>query len=163
MPQRLTHDRAVLLEAESGAVLLPMEVARDDSASGGLYMWARRTDDGVTGLQAAQAYWRLQVEHAGRYYLWARVRTPSATSDSFFVRVDAEQGERLPRTAWHTGIRPSWTWVRVAPSGAREQWLELAQGRAVLEVGCREDGARLDALFLASSADETPTRRPGEG
>jgi hypothetical protein len=59
--------------------------------------------------------------------------------------------------AWHLGVHPEWTWVRLAaPDSKDAARLALPAGKVRLEVRAREDGAQLDRLFLSADADARP-------
>jgi hypothetical protein len=69
------------IEAESGAVVAPMAVAADALASGGKYV--STPTDGAGSLT-----FNLTVPATGSYYVWGKVLSLDAASDSFYVSVD---------------------------------------------------------------------------
>ena len=81
---------------------------------------------------------------------------PSPNDDSFFVRISSEDGELVPRLDWHTGTHKEWTWVRVTLKDMPEDWMKLPAGNVRLEFRVREDGSRLDKLFITDSVDVQP-------
>jgi len=146
------------IEAEGAAVILePFVKGNDADASGGAFIWmpGEHGMDGGSGM--ARAAWVFDVPAAGDYALWARVKAPTPKDDSFFVRVRQGGAVPLERTEWHTGRHTDWEWVRAIP----KEKLALRRGRAVIEFHCREDGTRLDALFLGSEGRRPLGRRPG--
>lgn len=145
------------IEAESAfQIVKPMEIASDPSASGGKFIWMSGEPGKEGGSAVARATWPIEVKKAGVYYLWGRVLTPTPNDDSFFVGAQSEEGEVLPRADWHTGVHTQWTWVPVAPRDMPADWLRLPAGRVRLRFSVREDGARLDALFISDRPDAAP-------
>ena len=98
----------------------------------------------------------MRVEKAGTYYLWARVLTPTPSDDSFFIRLDSDEGPVIQRADWHTGVHENWAWVRVTPKDLPEDWLKLPAGDIRLEFRVREDGAKVDKLFITASKGAEP-------
>ena len=150
-----------VFEAEAAAVVVPpFRADADADASGGRFLWVPGEPGGKGGSGTARALWLVHVPKAGDYYLWGRVQTPTPDDDSFFVGVRQGGREVLPRSDWHTGVHGKWEWAAVTAGAERRPLtLRLEAGAALLEVWCREDGARLDALVLTAE----PGARPGEG
>ncbi len=141
-------------EAEWGKVWGDMVVGEDAQAFGGKYVWMpgpvgqqRSGDGGVT--------FRLQVQKAGRYRIWGRVLAPTPQDDSFFVRIYTKGGEILPRSAWHTEIHEQWEWAEVTAEMEPLE-VELPAGEVYLQVLVREDGTKLDRLFMAAEPEARP-------
>ena len=152
--------RAVRWEAENGAVRHDMRIDADASAFGGKFVWT----PGVPGVRKngkGFVSWQLDVQQAGTYRLWGRICAPSSEDDSFFV--SAHAGEFSPtrklngplvleRTEWHTGVTGmQWQW-RPFPKA-----LVLPAGPVVLTIHAREDGTKLDRLYLAADPAQEPT------
>ncbi|MEW6355405.1 MAG: hypothetical protein AB1696_03695 [Planctomycetota bacterium] len=153
----ITPDRPCEIEAEAALrILKPMVVDSDPKALGGKFLWMSGEPGGKGGSSIGRAVWPMSVEKAGTYYLWARVLTPTPSDDSFLVRIDSEGGEVVPQADWHTGVHEEWTWVRVTPQGMAEDWLKFPAGGARLEFRVREDGAKVDKLFITSLPAEQP-------
>lgn len=84
---------------------------------------------------------RFDVKTAGTYYIYGRVNCPTWDDDSYWLKMD--QGQ----FAYVNGLctNGSWEW--------KQLWTgSLAAGQHALTIGCREDGARLDKLFVTTSA-----------
>lgn len=139
-------------EAEDAPlILLPFEVDEDREASGGRFLWVPGAQGARGSSGEARAFFSLQVPKAGRYFLWARVQTPTPEDDSFFIRLRQGKRELVPLTEWHTGVHPKWEWVLVElgkPGGKLLRALELPAGVVTLEIAGREDGAKIDCLLL---------------
>ncbi|MFW6161934.1 MAG: hypothetical protein ACODAJ_04145 [Planctomycetota bacterium] len=154
-----------IIEAEAAAlVIAPFQAAKDPAASGGRFLWVPGQRGEAGGSTVARALWLVHVPKAGSYYLWGRVQAPTPSDDSFFVRVRQGSREVLSRTDWHTGQHQGWDWTPLVAGRERKAVaLRLARGVALVEVRCREDGTRLDALYLAARPDAPPpskTDRP---
>lgn len=149
-----------VLEAEGASRVLPeFRIGSDPAASGGKFLWAPG-EPGEGGGGSGSARWLLHVPSAGRYALWGRVQAPTSSDDSFFVKFKQTDGPAMEPADWHTGVRPAWTWVALTDLEAKNKkkplLFELAKGGLWLEVSCREDGARLDSLYLAPESDPGP-------
>ncbi|MGD8701156.1 MAG: hypothetical protein PVH26_01880, partial [Desulfosarcina sp.] len=151
------------IEAEDGDQQFPMEIAGDESASAGGYVW---TPSGTGNLysptiSAGTAEYHFDVPEAGDYIIWGRQISNNTSSDSFFVSVDG--GTEM---TWHTkaGGQDVWTWDVVSIRNANEPrdasnpkrfWLEA--GAHTFMIKQREDGTKLDRLLITNEIGFTPT------
>lgn len=149
-------------EAEDAPlILLPFEVGEDREASGGRFLWVPGAPGAQGSAAEARAFFLLQVPKAGRYFLWARVQTPTPEDDSFFLRLRQGRRELIPLTEWHTGVHPKWEWVLVElgkPGGKLQKALELPAGVVMLEIAGREDGAKIDCLLMTEHGEKLPIK-----
>lgn len=155
----LVSDRiSATWEAEKGAVVPNMVVAKDAGAFGGEFVWAP-CKPGERGGGNGTASWQVQVETAGTYHLWGRVSTGTPEDDSFHVSANAgtysaegwKGPQVFPRTDWHLGLtRGQWTWTPFPEP------VVLPKGPVVLTLHVREDGAKIDRLCLSPDADFEP-------
>jgi len=153
----VSRGRVSYFEAESSPCIIPpMTVSEDSNASGGRFIWMPGEIGGKGGNRIGRAVFPLRLEKADTYYLWARVLTPTPSDDSFFISVSDSNGVIFPMTDWHTGVHKQWTWVRVTFREKPKDWLKLPRGEVRLEIRVREDGARLDKLFIVASPDAQP-------
>jgi hypothetical protein len=151
-----------VVEAEDARLIVPpFRVDEDSGASGGKFIWVPGEEGEGGGSEPARAIWLVHAPTKGLYRLWARVRTPTPSDDSFFVSVRQGGEEILPRVAWHAGVHKDWAWARVAirrENGESERVnFELAPGAVMIEFRCREDASRLDALFLTQEQERGPS------
>ena len=151
------NTQGIYWEAESAVVLSQMRADTDPAAAEGKYVWA----PGEPGKRGANAHgsvtWRLRLVRAGDYQLWGRVLMPTPTDDSFFVYAASEMGEVLRETAWQPGVHKSWEWVPLNVEKSKEPLrLALPAGDVRFEVRVREDGAKLDRLFLTANPGAKP-------
>ncbi len=148
--------RAVTWEAESGRLSGVMKIGTDDAAFGGKFIWM----PGPLGAQnfgRGAALYHLRVAKAGTYWLWGRVLTPTSSDDSFYIRVYTDAAEPISKSEWHTGIHTEWEWAPVCLNKSPEQTpLPLPAGDVYLEVSVREDGAKLDTLYLSPTQTTAP-------
>jgi uncharacterized repeat protein (TIGR03806 family) len=151
---------AVWLEAESGtrSGSPTFTVQSDTTASGGSYILPP-TGSSASAAGAARSTYTVSVA-AGTYKLWGRVLTPNADDDSFWVSVD--NGSFVK---WNgTPNSSSWVWDDVHNSDASNAVVTyaLTAGTHTITFANREDGARLDRLYLTKNGD-TPTGLGGGG
>ncbi len=147
---------SLYIEAESATLTAPMQSLVDAAASGGGYITVAAGNASMAAAPTnGHATWSFSVSAAGRYRFWGRVVNPTDANDSFWVRVD---GGAWIKWNDQAPLSSSWHWVRVWDSGAggAPVELDLAAGAHTLELAYREDGTRLDRLFIASSATATP-------
>ena len=150
-----------VFEAEDAQFLLPeFAVAEDAKASGGKFVWVPGAPGENAGSRRGRLIWLVHIPEAGAWHLWARVLTPTPSDDSFLVQARPPGGRSGHHLAWHAGVSPVWKWVRVraraGENGDGFQVLDLEKGRVSIEFGCREDGARLDALYLTRDPEGKP-------
>ncbi len=129
------------------------------AASGDAYLRTPFTATPAPLGARGKAVFRLEIREAGRYLLWARVRTlaeQKAKSDSFFVRMDAGR-----QTDWHMPASRSWTWGKVSAGPKHDPlFYDLEVGQHSLTLAAREPGAEMDCLFLTRDPKALPTLPP---
>ena len=153
---RLRDGEGTFVEAESGLVVAEMVVAKDAAASGGAYIWTPG-EPGQRDTASGSILWELTVDKAATYYLWGRVLTPTPSDDSFYVRVIGGAGEQVGGIEWHTGTRRTWSWSLARDKNAGEPTgLPLPAGKVRLEIRTREDGAKIDRLYLTTDPKDRP-------
>ncbi len=155
-PVTLPAGKAVYLEAESGYAVAPFTVAEDAGASGGRFAWCPG-EPGQHNRAGGRCIWKLAIAEAGTYYLWGRVLAPTSSDDSFYVAVLDDAGRRLERVEWHTGGHRSWEWTPLTDGRLRDRAaLTLPEGTVRLELETREDGTKIDRLFITPDAGARP-------
>lgn len=153
-PVAVAANEGTIWEAEQGALRGVFVADSADQAFGQRCVWAPG-EPGAKGGGDGAVTWRLQLAQAGTYYLWARVLAPTPDDDSFFIRMGTGTGEPLGTTAWHLGTHGEWEWVRFQPDDA-EAGIRLPAGDVWVELSVREDGTRVDRLFLSRDPKATP-------
>ena len=154
----VTSRRAATWEAESGAIEPSFRENSDPGAFGGKFVWlpgevgGRRSGRGKVS-------WQLDVHTAGTYRLWGRIMAPTPDDDSFLVsayageypRANSRSGTILNQTAWHTGVTKGlWQWRAFGTE------LTLPAGPVVITLHAREDGTKIDRLFLTADPAQEP-------
>jgi hypothetical protein len=134
----------------------PMTPADDRAASQGLFVWMPAKPGEKAGSSVGRTRFELTVAAAGPRHLWGRVLTATPENDSFLVTAATERETVLEPTAWPTGVRSKWTWVRFTPDAKTAPALTLPKGAITLDIRVREAGAKLDRLFLPTD----PTAQP---
>jgi len=154
---------AVLVEkdaywkAESGRVMPPMTIDTDDNASGGKCVWMPGEPGERGGSILGNVTWRLNIAIAGTYYIWGRILAPTPEDDSFFVRMFTDMAEYVSLSEWHTGTHPQWEWTPMKLNLAQEPTpFILPEGEVDLQLRVREDGTKIDQLFITSDAKQKP-------
>lgn len=95
---------------------------------------------GTDRLTSYVAY-EIEVTNGGTFYLWLLSTGPDSGSDSFWVALDAGGDTQVS-----TGTNGAWEWKKMSGT------LNLANGRHTLFIRVREDGARVDQLYLSKSS-----------
>ena len=150
------------------------DAAHLDGTSGGSYIEVlpdtRRTHDDKLingenftdepGKMAVLSY-PIQVPEAGRYYICARTYSTTSEDNGLHFGLDETWPENGQR--WQTVKKDGWNWdcKQRTPdehSGVPMQlWLDIEKpGEHTLLMAMREDGAEVDQIILAKSADFRP-------
>lgn len=142
----------VWLEAECGDVGSLWNVETDEGASNGQYVTIQPGNNSANSAPndaSGLITYSFDVEESGIYTLYLRVICPDPTADSFWLRMN-----NGAFASWNNiGPSTSWQWL------AYPNTYNLNAGTNTLTIGYREDGAKLDKLWITNS-DVTPT---GEG
>lgn len=137
---QVVKDSGVWLEAECGIVGSLWNIEADNQASNGKYVTVMPGNNS-TGSAPANASglltYTFNVEESGTYNLFARLICPTANDDSFWIKMD-----NGAFAMWNGISAPAWQWHRFT-SG-----FSLSKGSHTLTIGFREDGAKLDKLWL---------------
>lgn len=163
---------AVVIEAEAPFLIeAPMFIGKDSDASGGEFLTSPESPATAVGRSIdpvkypagkndfkGLAKYEFMIEKPGKYYVLGRVKAPHmcGTSDSFIVKVD--DGKEITWDLIETGN--NWSWQPAMErhyTGMPETYdgaMNLSQGKHVLTIKTREDGACLDKIELVSSIDE---------
>lgn len=143
-------------EAEDAPRAAPLRAFADPAAAGGAFV---AVPDGTGEAREGSVEIAIAVPRPGRYALWARVRAPSTSSNSFFVEVNG--GERF---IWHApgpadgDIAPDWTWSRVGQPGRPSPGVyDLDAGEQRIRFLNRQDGTQLDRVVLTPDLTTAPS------
>jgi hypothetical protein len=140
------------MQAESGARTgnPTFQVVSDSSASGTAITPSSNNPSSPGPNRATYTF----SVTGGTYVLWGRVRAPNADDDSFWMSMDGGSFVKWNDIPSSTGYL--WDRVRNSDSGGSVVSYNLSAGNHTLVIANREDGVRLDKLYLTPSGD-TPS------
>lgn len=144
---------AIWLEAEAGtrSGSPTFTVGNDGNASGGQFIAPSTNSPNSAGPNRATYTFNAA---AGTYKVWGRVISPTADDDSFWVSMDG--GSFIK---WNSiPLSASWAWddVHNSDNNGAVMTYTLAQGSHTLVIANREDGVKLDKLYITANGD-TPS------
>ncbi|PPK85516.1 putative secreted protein (Por secretion system target) [Neolewinella xylanilytica] len=135
-------------EAECADIGDSWDVRNEPTASGGSYaVYPGETNYATPPWHVRANYIRFTIDsvEGGAYYLQARIKAPSGSEDSFWIR--SNDG---PWYAWKSGITQGDTFSWNAFSGDP---IRLSQGRGTIDFAYREGGTQLDKIYLSQTAN----------
>lgn len=146
-------DSGHYLEAESGELSGGFEAVDDGTASGERYLSV------PTGMKSedepgeARALYELSVRTPGTYRIYGRIRSPDASHNRFWIRVD--DGEWFK---WRISVGDIWYWDGLHDNVNYGVPLEfpLEAGTHHLTLANCADEAQLDRLYYTVRADDVP-------
>ena len=145
-------------EAESGRITAPIITDQDLKASQEQYVWMSAPKGARGGSDLGAVTFRINLPTTNTYYIWARVLTPTPDDDSFYLRLYTTKKIHIPRSSWHMGQHKTWTWIPIKLEDASTITpFSLPQGLINLELRVREDGAKIDKLYITSNIQNTPS------
>lgn len=131
------------LEAECGAVGANWDIVQDATASKGAYVTIKpgfnSTGAAPRDVDSNKIVIPFTIDVAGTYHFLARFIGPSATDDSYWVKID--NGAFVSANGL-AGM--DWTWGRMTIAA-------LTPGQHTLTITYREDGAKLDKILITTS------------
>jgi lysophospholipase L1-like esterase len=134
------EDSGVWLEAECGIVGSLWNIETDNLASEGKYVTIKPGNNSTGSAPsnaAGHLVYTFQVEESGTYNLYTRVLCPSPDDDSFWIKINSGSF-----AMWNGISAPAWQWHRFPST------FNLTKGTNTLTIGYREDGAKLDKLWI---------------
>jgi hypothetical protein len=144
-----------VIEAESFIPLPtnpPMTVGTDADANGAQYVSVMSGTDSTNPVPEARTTVHVPPG-GGTYYLWARLKGPSSTSDALYVGFDNTWNRVFPSSPG------AYEWVRA--ESVPGQGFTLTAGAHDIQVGHGEIGARLDAVYVTDDANDSPPGSTG--
>ena len=147
-PPSTTDNSEFWLEAECAAVGATWTKVNDGLASNGSYavvLSGNSTATPPADVAANRIRFTANQAVAGSYKLFARIGAPTNADDSFWVRVNGGAWY-----AWSSGIRQSvgLEWNKLPTT------LAMVTGTNTIDFAFREDGAKLDKLYLTLGSTE---------
>lgn len=139
----IEDDKAdVWLESECGNIGDLWDIKTDTEASNGKYITIKtgnNSTDSASPDSSGLLTYTFEIEKGGVYNLFARLICPSPNDDSFWIKMDNSSF-----TMWNGIDAPVWQWHQFG-SG-----FSLAKGTHTLTITYREDGAKLDKLWISN-------------
>ena len=137
-------------EAESGALSGGFFVGADDSASAREFLAGPElpVSDELPG--DALAEYEFSLPAPGVYVIWGRIRSPGASSNRFWIRVDDE-----PWFKWRISVGDIWYWddLHEDTAYATASMFDLTSGSHRLQVAFATSGAELDRFYVSALGD----------
>jgi hypothetical protein len=134
---------SVWLEAECASVGSLWNKPADANASNSSYVVIQPGNNSTTSAPTNSAGYidfSFSVSQSGTYRVFARVLTPTANDDSWWVRMDGGAW-----VTWNNIAATSWTWAQFPNT------FNLSAGSHTLTFAYREDGAQLDKINITTS------------
>lgn len=149
----LSDEMALLLEAEDGEIRGPMTLQPDPDASGGAYLEVSAGDTSrpAWGEDAGTAEYVFDVPVSGTYAIWGRVQSRDSLRNGFYLRVDSQ-----PFVNWEPGLGGDGTWIWSSlkkGNDAAPLLLTLEEGRHVLTLKQKDEGARIDRILVTARSN----------
>ena len=152
------------IETEDLVVTSPMTIAADPDAAFGDFIQTTETESGVATAE-------VEVEEAGDYFIWARVRIPAGVAptdaNSFDIAVNDQEAEIWDLFEGEEAeMAGSWRWELVSArcgaggSNVRHNCdpyiVQLDAGVNRIVIGGREPSTQLDSLIITNDATFEP-------
>jgi hypothetical protein len=143
---------AKYIEAELG-FRRKVQVSHDVLASRDKYVYT--PDFAANGIGSVE--YPVTLPKLDLYVIWARVRTPSANSGKFDVRVDG--GSSMLYDTAVTGPIGAWKWVPVYsdPITLQPRTYALTGGPHVIRFGAIDEGAAIDGFVITNDPTHVPS------
>lgn len=149
-------DSGHYLEAEDGALSGGFDIGRDSAASAGRYIappfGVNLPDNAPPG--SARAVYEFSLRTPGTYYIWGRIRSPTASNNRFYVQVD----DNLPWIKWRISTGDIWYWDAFHNDTDYENAIKfpLTAGDHRVTVANWVDGVDLDRLYYTADPKDVP-------
>jgi hypothetical protein len=134
---------SIWLEAECASVGSLWNKPADANASNSSYVVIQPGNNSAASAPTNSAGFidfSFSVSQSGTYRVFARVLTPTANDDSWWVRMDGGAW-----VMWNNIAATSWTWAQFTNT------FNLSAGSHTLTFAYREDGAQLDKINITTS------------
>ncbi|MBN2544410.1 MAG: hypothetical protein JXB50_01350 [Spirochaetes bacterium] len=138
------------IEAEDGMILYPMIISNDKNASNNKYVWMPGKVQSIGNSDIGSISFKLKNKKGQKYAIWAKILTPAKEDDSFFLNIFTDNEVLIDNDEWHTGIHLNWEWVRINLKNTGKTFFEFPEGDIYLEFKAREDGAKIDKIFITT-------------
>lgn len=142
------------VETESAATLTaPMQSASDTTASGGTFIYIPIGNGSFLNSPGpGMASYTIDIAIPGTYVLWGRVIAKYNMNDSFFVQMDDGKDN-----LWDVPNGDTWHWAKVKDRSLGNVKFTLSAGRHTIKIKHRDEGTKIDKIFLTSDLTLIPT------
>ncbi|HZN55522.1 MAG TPA: Ig-like domain-containing protein [Candidatus Polarisedimenticolaceae bacterium] len=139
----------IRLEAEGGTLVSPVRsVSGASGAFGGGYIdTPSGTPTGSASSPAGRSTMGVNIPTSGTWYLWVRMWGPDANTDSWFESINGASRQAIFPSSYG-----QWVWVA-------GRSYTLSAGLASVELGGREQQARVDRVLLTNDSTFVPTEQ----
>ena len=146
-----TRAEYIVIEAENGRIIPPVQKVSIEGASGGLCVEAPELSAEKEENIGGGVSLSFKVNHEGEYYVWARVFWQHSCANSLTISAEASQPLDLT-----SGTYAEWHWLQLQKAPGEPAQFKLAPGRHSVSIGNREDGSRIDQLLLTNDEKYVP-------
>ena len=150
----ITASSGIWLEAECGNIGGLWNIEGDENASNEQYVTIQsgnNSTDSAPASESGHLTFTFDIVEDGEYSLFARVICPGPNEDSFWVRMDNGSFD-----SWNSiASSATWTWAAFPSS------FNLDTGSHTLTIAYREDGTKLDKLWITNTVAEITGKGPG--
>jgi hypothetical protein len=145
--------KGMYIEAEDGQLSGGFTIGNDPTASGGRYIEPPLGTPPPDQQGLANALYPFTIATPGKYIIWGRIRSPDASHNRFWIRVDSATWYM-----WRISTGDIWYWNRFHDNAYYDMPLifDLAAGPHELLIANAVDGVGLDRLYFTASGDVPP-------
>jgi hypothetical protein len=155
IPIHLPEIQRAYFKAEHGKIMPPLVLSTDSSNT--TYTWMPGREGARGGSDLGTITWRISIPKSGHYYLWGRIIAPTPDDDSFYVSAYTSNEMLIAQSEWHTSRSQTWKWMPVRLNRAQAATpFVLPKGDIFLEFRVREDGTKIDRLYITPDANDHP-------
>ena len=138
-------------EAECTQIGSNWDILTDEDASNGIYLTVKAGSENLTEPTTTDdvLVYEFHLDESGRYKIWARVLTPNADGDSYWVKMDGENWIN-----WNSipgGNNWNWDDLHNFANNDSTVSYDLDTGYHILSIRFREDDALLDKIFISNT------------
>jgi hypothetical protein len=140
-------------EAESATLVSPMVSTTDATASGSKYISVPNGAGNNTSSTSTtgSATFTFSVTATGTFTVWGLVKAATTNDNAFWAKMDSGTYQ-----IWNTAVTSSWAWDKVSTTTADPVTWTLTPGTHTLKVRWREDGTKLDRIYITSDPAFVP-------
>ena len=147
-------EEGIYLESECAAVGSLFETFSDSQASNGDYITVKPGNNSLSNApdnSADRVRFSIDVSKTGSYNIFARVKAPSGSDDSFWVR--ANNGTWIKWNNIQSNSSFIWDQVHDNNNGNTPVSFYLETGSNTIDFAYREDGTLLDKIYVTLDGD----------